>query len=261
MKKILPKLVLSHVLIVLFSIVLLSVPVIGTQVKELTKNIEQNAKAELSEVSVSINSFFDIPKRIIKDMEIYVKNSELDIKATQTGFKNLIKDTPALFCLYYADSVPMNNGGIFYSSDGWIPDSDYDKTTRDWYIGAKNSTQPIFTEPYIDGDTSALVTTIAYGIRDGSDFKGAVAIDILLKDLNEIVGNIKLSKTGVSFLIDQDGNYLTNDDGSKIMQGNFFTDYPQFTKNKKEIQHGTHINLSADGGYYSASCIADRISK
>ncbi|MBQ4236672.1 MAG: cache domain-containing protein [Treponema sp.] len=63
----------------------------------------------------------------------------------------------------------------------------------------------IITEPYIDFDTKSLVTTIACAARDNGEFRGVVAIDIFLSELNDMIHGKKLTDDGKTFLIDANG--------------------------------------------------------
>ncbi|MBQ3921781.1 MAG: HAMP domain-containing protein, partial [Spirochaetales bacterium] len=189
-------------------------------------------------------------------MALHVTRTTLELERIQKDFESLIKDDPSILCLYYADPVPMSQGGMFYSSDYWIPSNDYDKEQRDWYAAAKKSDKAIVTEPYIDETTGSLVTTIAFSVHNNGKFIGVTAIDILLTEINEIVGKNKLTASGKTFLIDLNGLYLTNEDDKKVMKTNFFDEHKNLAKYKSKLGNQVFMNSdSADGSYFAGRII------
>lgn len=255
MKKIQHKLVLSYALIALLSIVLVAVPTIASQVSELEKNVSQIASGQLSEAKVSINNFLNTPAQIVRDIGIYARRADATLHQKQVDLNSLIKSTPYFYCAYYTGTLPVKDGGYFISSDEWVPDPDYDQTSREWYTEAVASNDAIITEPYVDEDTGALVTTISYCYRNGIHPDGVAGIDIMLSALTEIIQNIKLSNSGYSFILDKNGNYLTNSDPEKILNRNFFDDYPELAAEKAQIGKDAYVDLTAGSGHYFATSL------
>ena len=254
MKNIRTKIILSFVAVAILSGLIVTLPILQKDYRQLNADIQNTAKLQLKNANQEINAFLEKPIQMVKDMTVYVLREGLEKERTITDFIEVHKDNPAILCLYYADPVPMSEGGIFYSSDRWDPDPDYDKETRDWYYKSKASDRPVITEPYTDATTNSLVTSIGYAVHDSSGkFRGVVAVDILLSDMNGIIENISLSENGVSFLLDQNGNYLTNADFSKILEANFFDDYPALKDYKKTMNGSDIMNVNACGGMFFAS--------
>ena len=254
--KIKQKLVLSYIVVVLFSILLVAIPLFATQITALKRDLQKNSEAQLDIVKLSIDSFFDKPSKIVMDTEPYIKAGHLVLKQVQQDFQKMIDGSPSLACLYFADTVPTWEGGMFYSSDGWLPDNNYDKDSRDWYISAKNSNKVVITEPYVDEDTKKLVNTVVYAIHDDNGkFLGVSGIDIQLTDLNQIIQKIKLTPDGQSFILNSSGNYLTNKDFSKVLEKNFFEEFPALATYKKQMSNGTLVNIDAGSNYYFMSTI------
>ena len=251
MKKIRAKLLLSYAFVVIFSVLLISIPVLVTQIKGIQEDITKLANTQLQQASVSIDSFLQKPGVIVRDTAGLFLRTTSSVEHQQQELNELIKDDPSIYCLYFADTVPMDQGGSFISSDGWIPDNDYDKSTRDWYAAAVKASALILTDPYVDETTGSLVTTVAMAAREGGFLKGVVGIDIMLDTMNEVVQKLRLSKGGLSFIIDKNGDYLTNEDASKILNANFFNDYPALKGCKSELG-STFVDLKAGGGYYLA---------
>ena len=252
--KIKAKLLTSYISIGVFSILLVSLPVFISQLNRIRSYIMKNSQAQLLLAKDTIDIFFSQPSDIVKGVDPYINTEGFNLKDAQNDFQKLIDDNHSLSCLYYIDEVPIRDGGKTYSSDGWIPDSDYDQFSRDWYKDAMSSNSVIITEPYVDDDTKKLVCTVADKVqsRDGK-FKGVAAIDIYLTELSEKIHNIKITENGTSFMLDKNGNYLTNEDLDKILAANFFEDFPMLASNKEQIDKADIIDINANGQYYFIS--------
>lgn len=256
--KIKTKLLLSYAAIAFAATLLVSVPVVRTQITQLEKDIEINAGAMLDAGKKSIQTFFATPATIVKAMGPYTLSPSFNQEDAQRDFEIVVKDYPSLSCLYWTDSVAISDGGKFYSSDGWIPEPDYNKFGQEWYATAAKSYGSITTEPYVDEDTGKLVSTVACAVVENSVTTGVVGIDITLEELNTMVESVKLSKSGMSFLLDSKGMFLTNDDFGKVLKTNFFDDYPALSSVKDKIlsaRNEAYIRASAAGGHYVAAQI------
>ena len=137
MKSIKAKLILATGSMILAAILIVAIPTLANQHNVLRQNIMESAESQISSTADSIDSFFYKPETIVEDMAMHVTRANLELERTQKDFESVIKHVPSLYCLYYADQIPISAGGMVYSSDGWIPDSDYDKETRDWFMAAK----------------------------------------------------------------------------------------------------------------------------
>ena len=226
MRKIGTKLILSFSLIVIFSVLLVAAPIVKNEIAEVTDEVRELATSQMATASVSVSAFLEKPARMVKDIAFYASRSTLELKRAQDDFEWLIKDEPAVQALYYADEVPMNQGGYFYFSGGWMPDSSYDKYSRGWFTSARDTDKTHLTDPYIDSATGGLVISLCHRVlHDDGSFAGVVGVDIGLETLESVVNAIKLTPKGKSYIIDKDGLFLTNEDSSKIQNANFFDEY------------------------------------
>jgi len=253
------KIIFSNLAVVIIASALIAIPVIKMQTASIEENVTDNANAQVSQATAKINSFLLKPMTIVNDMAVFVGSHEIEKEETQNAFDDAIKGDSALYSLYFADTVAMKDGGFVYSNDKWEPDSDYDKSSREWYQKGIKSTSPVVTEPYVDADTKQPVTTVARVAHKNGSVFGVVALDILLGDLTELISDTKLSKSGESFILDVNGNYLTNPDSNKILSSNFYSDFSGMADFKNQISVGrTFISLNAKGGkYFVAQKISD----
>lgn len=89
--------------------------------------------------------------------------------------------------------------------------SDYDPTTRPWYILAKETGETIWTEPYVDEETSSMIVSVATPVYDGTNrLIGVVSIDITTESLSKEMNAIKIGQKGYPVLIDKYLNTITH---------------------------------------------------
>ncbi len=248
------KLFFSCGLMVFLSILFVSLPVIFFETAMLKSDLHRDIELKTLASKNGITSFFDMPKRILRDMEIYVTSGNLEKTSCQDSFAHVIEGNPSLYCMYYVDMLPISEGGFFYSSDKWEAGNDYDKYAKDWFNFAIKSQEPIITEPYVDADTGQLVSTVSYAVRRNGEVEGVLAIDIMLTSLEKIIGSNTVSAKGESFLLDSNGKYLTHKDQSKILSANFFEEHG-FSSYKKNISQKSFVKLSAGKGNYLVECL------
>ncbi|MBO5552219.1 MAG: methyl-accepting chemotaxis protein [Lachnospiraceae bacterium] len=88
----------------------------------------------------------------------------------------------------------------FIDGGDWVPDADYDPTTRGWYLEGSKHDSIIFGEPGIDMDTKEAVVN---GIRkvDFADGRtGVISTDVFLKSISSEVGGYTPLGSGQSML-------------------------------------------------------------
>ena len=251
MLKIRAKLIITYICVVLLAVLCVSIPSIKTQYEHIKESIQLTADANMSNAVSYIQSFLGKPLQITKDTVPYALHGNLNYEQTPKDLNSLIADNSALFSMYYADEIPMSQGGNFYSSDGWIPETDYDKESRIWFKVPKENRIPVVIDPYRDESSNAMVTTVASPVYQNNEFKGVIGIDIKLEQVNTLVNKVKLSKKGFSFLLDKDGVYITNPDSKKMLNANFYKDYPVLAKYKNK-NNTAEVQLDAGDGYYFA---------
>ena len=252
MLKIREKLIITYICVVLLAVLCITIPSLKTQIENIKESVQLNADANMSNAVSYIQTFMERPLQTTIDTVPYALYGELNYDLTPKALKSLIADNSALFSMYYSDEVPMSQGGVFYSSDGWVPDSYYDKESRLWFAVPKKNRKPVIIDPYKDESSKSMVTTVATPVFKNNVFKGVIGIDIKLEQINSMVNQVKLSNKGFSFLLDKDGIYITNPDSKKILNDNFYKDYPELAEYKNK-HDSADVQLDAGGGYYFAA--------
>ncbi len=102
MRSIRLKLIIIIAVMILAAISIVTFPILKTQIREIKSNISNNAAMQINSAVDCINTFFDEPKRLVKDMALHVTRTTLELERIQKDFESLIKDDPSILCLYYA---------------------------------------------------------------------------------------------------------------------------------------------------------------
>ena len=142
-------------------------------------------------------------------------------------FGNIISKTPDVELIYFSTNVKWNlEDGYFITSPLWIPDDDWDQTTRPWFINAKLAeTDIVFSEPYLDANTGDIIISLSKVVynKDGIDI-GVIAADILVTKLNMEINRTIVFPDQRLYLLNKEGLYITNSDSDKVLNVNFFKD-------------------------------------
>ncbi|MCI5752918.1 MAG: methyl-accepting chemotaxis protein [Oscillospiraceae bacterium] len=94
-----------------------------------------------------------------------------------------------------------------------LPDG-FDATTRSWYQNAVAADDVIFTAPYVDTATGAMVITVAAPIRENGSIVGVFGCDITLDYIVDLVSGMSITENSVPVLIDGDGNFMIGGNGT-----------------------------------------------
>ncbi|MBQ8412700.1 MAG: response regulator, partial [Lachnospiraceae bacterium] len=93
--------------------------------------------------------------------------------------------------------------GVYIDGVGWIPDEDYDPTTRSWYKEAKEAEgQPVLVSPYVDAQTGNVMMSLSKMLSDGESI---ISLDIEMDAIQEITDKISVNGMGYGFVIDENG--------------------------------------------------------
>lgn len=93
----------------------------------------------------------------------------------------------------------------------------YDYFSQNYYEIAKNSKEPVFTEPYYDSTSGIVMSSCTTPIYDRSGkFIGCATVDIQLTSISDMINQIKIGDGGSVMLVSADGTYLGCQDKSKV---------------------------------------------
>lgn len=93
--------------------------------------------------------------------------------------------------------------GVYIDGAGWVPDENYDPTTRNWYKEAVEANgQPILVSPYVDAQTGNVMMSMSKSLSDGESI---ISLDIEMDAVQEIADNIAIDGMGYGIVIDENG--------------------------------------------------------
>ncbi len=102
----------------------------------------------------------------------------------------------------YATRGPWERGNL-------VRTDAYDPRTRPWFIEASKRAALTWSSVYVDYTTKALTVTLAKPVfTKANEQRGVVATDIPLTALTDFVRALKVSETGVAFIIEKNGNLV-----------------------------------------------------
>ena len=88
----------------------------------------------------------------------------------------------------------------FIDGGEWVPDADYDPTTRGWYQEGSKHSSLVFGEPGIDMDTKEAVVNGIRTVNFADGRQGVLSTDVFLKSISSAVGGYTPLGTGQSIL-------------------------------------------------------------
>ncbi|QVM96158.1 methyl-accepting chemotaxis protein [Pseudomonas sp. B21-012] len=163
-------------------------------------------------------------------------------------FASLAASHPA----YSYVSYGLSDGGYaFWPGDAKM--ANYDPRQRPWYQAAMATPgKTLRTDAYYwAGDDAVLVSTVRAVANQLGNPGGVVNIDVSLKQLTEIVKQIKLGESGYLMLLEDNGNVLVDprDPGHNFKQlGSLGEGYAQLAKAGKGL-----VEVELDGERYMAN--------
>lgn len=169
--------------------------------ENVISNMSANKAAD--EIDAYFSKYISLAKQVSLDTE--VRKLLSDVK-TSKGLENnpLYKSCYKSFKLATeSDSenilsvyIAHNTNKVGLDGAGWIPDSSFDLTTRDYCFQNNEDIERgyIISEPYQDSDTGNMVLTISCPVRDIHDDNviGVAAIDVVITDFSNTIINSKM---------------------------------------------------------------------
>ena len=135
--------------------------------------------------------------------------------------------------------------GNYVDGVGWVPPADYDPTKRDWYkTTTAGKGEVVIVPPYVDAQTKSVIISIGRSLTDN---KNALALDLTLDNVQEIVENIHINDYGYGFILDKDGMVIAHPD--KNENGSNITDTADGKSLFEKIKNTTkgHFEAKIDG--------------
>lgn len=235
--KIKSKLLLSLVAATIIPVTIVAFVVAYNLRTEAVHNFEQQSRAEITQVDNAINIYFDGIKQNVKMLSenpvlklanstitSYENSGDTSMTPDQNGLTEraiyeqlkLVGESHPSYSYVY---LGTRDGGYVQwpkgnMTAGFVP------STRPWYreaIGAPNEVKQTPAYYWAGDDATIIGSVITFNSKQSTNY-GAIAIDVSLNNLTDMIKKIKLGKTGYLMMIEDSGNVLVD---SKHPNNNF----------------------------------------
>jgi len=217
------KLALLLIALIAAVIGVVAITVFSSYSNRLDIQLEEASAARMDAAAARIDSWHLVNVQNIKSLRIEALGRIGSIETLMPSLVAGIKENPELSSMYFFDAVRYTEGGSVIEATGWIPPSDYDQYKRPWFTDSMKTKEVVLTAPYVDSITGKLVVTVSGRVDDAKDKPvGVVGLDVLLTNVEATTKALKLTKNGVSYLLDGAGLYITADDVKDVLVTNYF---------------------------------------
>jgi len=245
------KLSFSYIAIVTLCAAAISLPITLIEMKNAKADVEENAKTQMEIAYSKIDKFLSEPEITLNSLSYFMSVTDSHNKESIESFQKQStfgKEDVAMF--FYASKDSIKDGGYFYNDKDWNPNPDFNHTQTDWFKAAHLTKKIVFSDPHRDEQSGNMVISLSKSYYEEDIFKGITGLNLYLKEIEKATNSVKLSKNAKVFLIDKYGRYITNEDRSKLINGNFYEDYEVFSNFKTEIYtENLFVNLNIDDLY------------
>ncbi|STP10769.1 putative methyl-accepting chemotaxis protein [Helicobacter cinaedi] len=216
------KVSISTTLMVLVSFSILAWFVYFNAQKTITLIEYETQEKQVTQLENLIDVYIDEKKRLINKLAKEALASGLN-ESQMTQNLRLIQESGDFNLTYIgiesSGRMLRGNGKHQYPQDG------YDPRTRSWYQIPKNSLKDeVLSEPWIQASYKIPVFGFASPLVENGRFIGVASSDIALKSLNAYIhAQDENTSEQEIIVIDKNGNYVSHNDESKILQSDDFS--------------------------------------
>jgi methyl-accepting chemotaxis protein len=187
---------------------------------EITKEIKTSLDGNTVNISGTVDMFLENHEENISSLS--TNRSIKGILSNGSGGVQQALEILKNFTEAYSDIqsayVGTKQKDLYIMPEGNVS-SDFDPTSRSWYIGAVEKDGLIWTDPYIDEVKGNLVVAVAVPLYDNSEkFIGVLGADISLESLTSMVNQFKVGEEGYFILSNNQGNIVIHPQLDKIGQ-------------------------------------------
>jgi len=222
------KLILSFAATILIPVIIMSVAAYINIHKTAEESFISSTTRELKQVDTAMTIFMNqtrlnvnmlanspVLKQIDDSILSYAHTTDkMHIDPIKAGGLNarlhyLFKEIHSTHPAYYEIYLGTRYGGWASSLLNPMP-AGYDPRKRGWYQEAVGKEETVISSAYLTTHGDPVVSLVHSVKSRGKEPLGAVAIDISLEGLTDLINNIKIGETGYAILIQQDGTILAN---------------------------------------------------
>lgn len=173
----------------------------------LEGQIYRTSQYQIADYSNQINEFLVQRESVVKYLSEIIADREMnetELRALVAAAKK--SDTDFLNVMVAFEDQR------YYDSDGFIAPRGYEVTAKEWYkeIARAKDAAIHYTNPHINTTTNKLMTTVGKSIEKNGKIIGVVGINVDLDKLLAITAGMKTGKTGYSFILNKQGDFLAH---------------------------------------------------
>lgn len=162
----------------------------------ILKISKEELQAEASVYAEEINSWTG---QIFSELNVYLDTINSGVFADDEDTLEYLEKTYERNPAYPLGLYMGDDSGVYLDGSGWIPDSDWVLTERDWYLDGKDNEEFTFGEPYYDSLTGQVCVSASV-LVDYSKSTRVLATDVYLDYVASLVQNIS-EKSDVEALL------------------------------------------------------------
>ncbi len=196
-----------------------------------TETMNQAALANANKVDGTLESVrtscVDIAEMIATSYQFVTMDSYKGTISKIISNNDSVLGSGIWFEPYTFNKDEMYIGPYWYKDGGQIVETwdysnaEYDYFNQEYYTNAKalGEGKALMTNPYYDPTSGTVMASCSAPIYDNGTFIGCVTVDMELSNMEDLVRNISVGKTGTAILIDSTGTYIYCLDDAKVQNG------------------------------------------
>lgn len=220
--------------------------------KIVTNSVKDQAFRTVLRVSERVRAYFRPAITGVNTFCAYadVNYNKDDLKILS---KAITKDMDFVSSMYYATvQSRFSKDGFFIDSSDWEPEKNWEPSNFEWFkktISADG--ELIIQQPEID-ELGEISLTVSRAIKDADQkILGMVGLDMGMDNLTNKLDEMKLTQNCRVYVIDSEGNYLSNKNKSLILKGNYFED-TDFDETQESFLTAKSNILIKKGHFYAS---------
>ena len=172
--------------------------------EELASSVDSELRTTVAKESAQLNGWLETKKAfgVSTANELTSVNGNMALLKSKEILGTITSDKEILEM-----SIGLEDGYFYCYYAGDITGK-LDPTGRLWYKNSQSTDGAVFTEPYVDVNTNALIVSIGAPIKANGKFIGANCLDLSLDVLSEQASRMKYHGEGAGIITEANGNIL-----------------------------------------------------
>ena len=224
--------------------------------RQITRYVNSESRNALLELDDRISEYLAPALINMQDFVTLARDTQDEevLNALVHAFAENIDYTLSFY--YSTAESRFSRDGFYVDSSDWVPDDDWIPQQRPWFVSAKDTNEMCYEPPYVDDMTGGVCVSLSQRVDDrNGEFQGVVALDLLMKDMADMVNSVSVSPNGKIYMLLSDGTYLTNEDDAKVTAANYFSD-SAISYSAGEYLDGEKKSFIENGRYYAVTRIS-----